>query len=129
MPNSFTERPVSWHRLYENDGETTLLQYHLVLDPVVFKHGAIVDTNGIAAGEIGHYDSHPGRVMQVTEDQHDFVGAVKKDPVYQEPGAGLLLQTPTDDSWIVGEIYENQGSNSFIVYQTTIPVAAEEEAT
>lgn len=129
MPNSFIERPQSWHRRYYNDGDATLAQGHLVLDPVVYKHGRIVDTNGILAGGTGNYDSFPGMVLQVKEDQHDFTGAVVKDPVYQEPGHGNLLQNPTDDSWIVGEIYENQGNNSHIVYQTTIPVAAEEEAT
>lgn len=127
--NSFEERPQSWHRLYENDGATTLKQGHLVLSKVVFKHGAVVNTNGIAAGAFGYYDSHPGRVYQVKAAQHNFVGAVKCDPVYQEPGHGPLLQTATDDSWIVGEIYENQGSNTYIVYQTTIPVAAAEEET
>jgi len=127
--NSFTERSKSWHRRYTNDTDTILNQGHLVLDPVVFKHGAVVDTNGIAAGATGWFDSDPGVVRQVKAAQHNFTGALVKDPVYQEPGSGLLLQNPTDDSWIVGEIYENQGNNTYIVYHSTIPVPATEEAT
>ena len=126
MPNSFIERPQSWHRRYYNDSGATLAQGHLVLDPVVFKHGRVIDTNGIANGANGVIDTFPGMVLQVTEDQlTGFVNAQVKDPVYQEPGSGNLLAAPTDDSWIVGEIYEAQGNNDFIVYQTTIPVQAE----
>jgi hypothetical protein len=123
---SFLERPQSWVRKYENDGSATLAQGHLVLDPVVYKHGRIIDTNGIVAGGIGLYESYPGMVIQADSDEiSGFSNAQVKDPVYQEPGHGPVLAAPTATSWIVGEIWEDQGSNTFIKYQSTIPVLYE----
>ena len=123
---SFIERPQSWVRKYENDSGATLAQGHMVLDPVVYKHGRVSDTNGIVNGAIGLIDTYPGMVVQVESNQlTGFSNAAVKDPVYQEPGSGNLLASPTATSWLVGEIWEAQGSNTFIKYQTTIPVLYE----
>ena len=123
---SFVERPQSWVRKYENDSGATLLQGHMVLDPVVYKHGRVIDTNGIVDGAVGLIETYPGMVVQVDSNQlTGFSNAAIKDPVYQEPGSGNLLAEPTAISWIVGELWEAQGNNTFIKYQTTIPVLYE----
>lgn len=121
---SIIERSQSWHRRTTNNTDANLAQGHLVLDEITLKHGRVVDTNGIDPGETGWIDTDPGQVIQ-TKQYEGFVAANIKDPVYQEPGAGNVLAAPTDDSYIVGEIYENQNQNDFIVYQTTIPIPAE----
>lgn len=122
----FIERPQSWVRQYENDSGATLVQGHPVLDPVTYKHGLVIDTDGIANGAIGLIETYPGMVVQMeAANLTGFANASRKDPVYQEPGSGNLLALPTETSWLVGEIWEAQGSNTFIKYQTTIPVLYE----
>jgi hypothetical protein len=125
---TFEERSQSWHRLHKNNSAVNLEQYHVVLDEIVLKLGTVVDMNGIDAGEIGHIDTDPGRVLQTTQ-YVDFVNAARHDPVYMAPGSGNLHPIPVDGDWLVGDIYEAQGQNEFIVFQTTIPVKYEESET
>jgi hypothetical protein len=125
---TFEERPQSWYRRHINQSDAKLEQWHIVLDQIVKKLGTITDMNGIEPGATGLIDTAPGRVLQTTQ-YENFIAAQIHDPVYMAPGSGLLHPTPADEDWLVGDIYEAQGQNTFIVFQTTIPIRCSEEET